>query len=468
MIEESDSTFTMKTEDGEDIKLTILKHPISLETLEYEVETSSIDEKEIYEKASKEADGIKKKYDLKFLKNMPKTTDAKTGNLYLLKEPISLENINWKDEKHEIQNSITFSVKTEQGYLCRTTNKRNKKEEYQSWKQNALVIFEFSYVYPFIHAGNKYKCFVCLRPFLDANLLNQHVNEHSIKEIKRELNNRVRDKNLKVDVTYLQCKICSQTLSNLQNLKEHLKVNHDKKIELSLQDNIIPFKLGGEHFDCQVCGERFLKLRLLVIHMSKHFNNYSCEFCGAVFISLNLLKRHLQIHESGSFPCDKCDKVFSNAAKRTLHTRGVHLKQFPRRCPICSERFNSNYQRTKHLRIIHNQTTGLFRCDTCGREYDLKYHLLIHIRSVHLQERNQECPVCHARFFSKYCLSRHMVIHTGDKNFKCEICGKAYARRKNLREHLRSHESGVCSICGQNYEDQNNLVAHVNNVHAVM
>lgn len=458
----------MKTEDGEHIKLTILKHAIPLATLEYEIETSDVEEKEIPEKVIENTDSINKKYDGIFLKNITKTTDAKTGNLFLLKEPISLDDISWKNEKHELQSSITFNVKTEQGYLCRTTNKRNKKHKYQSWKQNAMVIFEFSYVYPFIHAGNKYKCFVCLKPFLDANLLNRHMNEHSIKETKKELNNRVRDKNLKVDVTYLQCKICSQTLSNLQDLKEHLKVNHDKKIELSLQDNIIPFKLGGENFDCQVCGERFLKLRLLVIHMSKHFNNYSCEFCGAVFISLNLLKRHLQTHESGSFPCDKCDKVFSNAAKRTLHTRGVHLKQFPRRCPICSERFNSNYQRTKHLRIIHNQTTGLFRCDTCGREYDLKYHLLIHIRSVHLQERNQECPVCNARFFSKYCLSRHMVIHTGEKNFKCEICGKAYARRKNLREHSRSHEAGVCSICGQSYGDQNHLVAHINNVHAIM
>ncbi|XP_047039524.1 zinc finger protein ZFP2-like isoform X3 [Helicoverpa zea] len=453
IIQKSNSTITLKDEDGKDIKLTLLKYPISLDSLEYEQDISS--NKNFNRKLKKKLNKV----------NLKK--DNEITNMSMLKEPVSLNNIKWKTNEDDLESSVTINVKTVQRHLYGATKKRTKSVEYQTWKQNALIIFEYSYVYPFIHASNKYKCFICAKPFLDAHLLKDHTNEHNIKEMKRELSNRVRDKNLKVDVTYLQCKICLQSLTDLQNLKIHLK-EHGKKIEPNLQDNIIPFKLGSENFECQICGEKYLKLRLLIIHMSKHYNNYSCEICGTVFISLHLLKRHLQIHESGSFPCDKCDKVFSNAAKRTLHYRGVHLKQFPRRCPICPERFNSNYQRTKHLRIVHNQTTGLYRCDTCGREYDLKYHLLIHIRSVHLQERNQECPVCNSRFFSKYCLSRHMVIHTGEKNFKCEICGKAYARRKNLREHSRTHEVGLCSICGQNCGDHNNLVTHVNNVHGVL
>lgn len=388
----------------------------------------------------------------------------KLGNVSLLKEPVSINNIEWENQ-NEQENSVTFNVKTVQGFIRTPARQKSENADYDTCKQNALTIFENSYVYPFVHAANKYKCFICSKLFLDANLLKDHtINEHTSKEMKRALINRVRDKNLKVDVTYLQCKICLQSLSDLQNLKIHLK-EHGKNIQPDLQDNLIPYKLGGENFECQVCGEKYLKLRLLIIHMSKHFNNYSCEICGSVFISLNLLKRHLQTHESGSFPCSKCDKVFTNSTKRSLHFKGVHLKQFPRRCPICPERFNSNYQRTKHLRIAHNQSSGLYRCDTCGREYDLKYHLLVHIRSVHLQERNHECPMCSSRFFSKYCLSRHMVIHTGEKNFKCEVCGKAYARRKNLRDHCRSHEVGLCSICGLNCGDHNSLVAHLNSVH---
>lgn len=382
----------------------------------------------------------------------------------LLKEPLSLDEWN-----KDLVSEVTYNVKTVRGSYFRGPSRKAKALEFQAWKIQALFIFENSSAYPFVHSGNKYKCFICARSFLDPKLLKEHsTKEHSLRDLQKELNNRMREKNLKVDIANLQCKLCQETLSDLNTLKIHLK-GHGKNVDLNLKDNLVPFKLDADTFECQVCGENFLKLRLLIIHMSKHFNNYSCEVCGSVFISMNLLKRHQQTHVTGSFPCEKCDKVFSNAAKRTLHMRGVHLKQLPRRCPICPERFNSNYQRTKHLRIVHNQTTGLYRCETCGREYDLKYHLLIHIRSVHLQERNQECPICHSRFFSKYCLSRHMVIHTGEKNFKCTVCGKAYARRKNLREHYRVHELGQnCSICGHSSVDQASLAAHMNVAHGVM
>ncbi|XP_037299499.1 zinc finger protein 624 isoform X3 [Manduca sexta] len=442
LIQETNSTLILKDDDGNDIKLKLLKEPISLDDLECIYEDNDTN--------------CKKEY-----KNMKFKKVKRNANMAFLKKPIALDKIDWGADNEP----ITFHVKTIQGPCLREVTRKKTKTD-QTWKENALTIFENSFVYPFIHANNKYKCFICSKEFLEAPLLKEHSLTHNINEIREELNNRVRDKNIKVDVTYTQCKICSESLSDLKSLKIHLK-DHGKKLDAESHGNLIPFKLGGNSFECQVCGESYLKLRLLIIHMSKHFNNYSCEICGSVFISLTLLKRHLQTHETGSFPCDKCDKVFSNSAKRTLHMRGVHLKKFPRRCPICPERFNSNYQRTKHLRIVHNQTTGLFRCETCGREYDLKYHLLVHIRSVHLQERNQECPICHSRFFSKYCLSRHMVIHTGEKNFKCDVCGKAYTRRKNLREHSRTHAGHACSICGQNFLDQTSLMSHVT-AHAVL
>lgn len=379
----------------------------------------------------------------------------------VLEEPLSLD-------KMELNKICTVKSITKNVKIVKKRRKiiQDNSIKGHTWKQNALTIFEFSHVYPFIHAFNKYKCFVCAKVFLEAFPLKRHsTEEHSVADYAQELNNRIREKNLKVDVTYLQCKICERICPNFNSLKVHLK-DHGKPIDPDIQDNIIPFKLGGVKFECQICDTSFLKLRLLIIHMSKHFNNYSCEICGAGFISLHLLKRHLQTHKVGIYPCEICKKIFTNSAKKTMHMRGVHLKQFPRTCPICPERFNSNYQRTKHLRIVHNHSSGLFKCETCSREYDLKYQLLVHIRSVHLQERNQECGICNSRFFSKYCLSRHMIIHTGEKNFKCDICGKAYARMKNLKEHSKSHEiRHACSICGQEFNNHVLLVTHMNNSH---
>lgn len=456
--------------------MTLLKTPINLNELECLTETVA------KKRESKRLKKLKPKsidIDNKLRHDKAPTTtgyeESKIINLSILKEPISLESIEWGNEiiaELAKNNSITFNVKTiPRTYLCGPSRRRINAIEYQAWKQNALTLFQYTTVYPFIYGSNTFKCFICSLPILEASQLRFHTfHNHTIEELKRELNNRARDKNLKVDVSSMNCNLCLHSAPDLQTLKIHLKSVHNKDIDPEYSDNVIPFKLGGKTFDCQLCNESFLKIRLLIIHMSKHFKNFSCEVCGSVFISLNLLKRHLQTHESGSFPCDKCDKVFANAAKRSVHRRGVHMKLYPRRCPICPERFNSNYQRTKHLRIIHNQTTGLFRCETCGREYDLKSHLLIHIRSVHLQERNHECGICQARFFSKELLNRHMVIHTGEKNFKCEICGKAYARRKNLREHSRTHDVGQvgCTVCGQIFVDNTALVAHIRTSHSIL
>ncbi|XP_049704015.1 uncharacterized protein LOC110375732 isoform X4 [Helicoverpa armigera] len=316
------------------------------------------------------------------------------------------------------------------------------KEKTPDIRQNALAVFEFSTVYPFVYGSNKFKCFVCSQPFLDINELKLHMHTtHNFAPLKRLVNNR-RENVLKIDVSDITCKICAGKLPNLVELKRHLKEIHGKPIDLEVQDNMIPFNLEpvDDGYKCVVCEQIFIKVRILVIHMSEHFNNYSCEICGSVFMTLRLLKKHLEVHDSGNFPCDRCNKVFSTPYKRTLHIRGVHLKQCPRRCPMCPEKFNSNYKRTIHLQDVHNQETRVHKCKTCGRGFNLKYHLVCHVRSVHLQERNQQCDICHQRFCNKESLKRHMVIHTGEKNHKCDVCGMAFLRRKNLKDHLRLHD----------------------------
>lgn len=312
----------------------------------------------------------------------------------------------------------------------------------QDLRGNALTVFEYSTAYPFIYGNNKFKCFICTQHYLDLAMLKQHMTEtHSFVALKRLVNNR-RENVLKVDINGMYCKICGDNPKDLIEMKTHLK-NHDKDIDMNIRDNLIPFKLElvEDKYRCVICDQGFIKVRSLVVHMSVHFNNYSCEICGSAFMTLRLLKRHLEIHESGTYSCDRCNKVFSTPNKLTLHVRGVHLKQCPRRCPMCPERFNSNYKRTIHLQEVHNQVTRVHKCETCGRGFNLRYHLVCHIRSVHLQERNQQCEVCHQRYSNKESLKRHMVIHTGEKNHKCDVCGMAFLRRKNLKDHLRLHET---------------------------
>lgn len=56
------------------------------------------------------------------------------------------------------------------------------------------------------------------------------------------------------DITKMKCTICEKNLRNLIDLRDHLAVQHSKKIYASA-DRVIPFKLKESDFDCQVCGK---------------------------------------------------------------------------------------------------------------------------------------------------------------------------------------------------------------------
>lgn len=56
------------------------------------------------------------------------------------------------------------------------------------------------------------------------------------------------------------------------------------------------------------------------------------------------------------------------------------------------------------------------------------------------------------RFSTKHTLESHRKIHTGERDYICDICGKSFVAKGSLDYHILSHNDEkphVCSECGK-------------------
>jgi len=73
---------------------------------------------------------------------------------------------------------------------------------------------------------------------------------------------------------------------------------------------------------------------------------------------------------------------------------------------------------------------------------------------------------CNKIFKKAWNLFDHMRIHTGEKPYKCNQCGRRFAQNGNLTKHLKLHMKNdrkvhSCKICGKKYTEKFNLRVHL-------
>ncbi|XP_046660103.1 protein odd-skipped [Homalodisca vitripennis] len=105
-------------------------------------------------------------------------------------------------------------------------------------------------------------------------------------------------------------------------------------------------------------------------------------------------------------------------------------------CPECHMAYPDKGLLEQHL-LGHTMERRFF-CDICGAGLKRKDHLTRHKLS-HNPDRPFVCTVCMKAFKRKEQLTLHFVIHSGEKRHICPECGKGFYRKDHLRKHTRSH-----------------------------
>lgn len=335
---------------------------------------------------------------------------------------------------------------------------------------NAGTLLRCSSITPFKSKHRcGYPCFYCRAVYEHFDELREHTRVHKTDEIARVLKQSGAESLVVyADITDLKCKLCGQDIPSINELKSHLVKKHDKKIIPDITDRVIPFKIKGHSYICQICSCKFVTFGSVERHMNGHYRNYVCKECGSGYITKYRLKvHHKSMHVDGNYPCE-CGKTFTTHQKLKNHVNTVHkmMKRF--KCTKCPERFAEYFRRQKHLVEAHGLAPLKYTCNVCERTFDRRYTLSRHLKRDHLEERENVCDVCSYRCYTKNELKVHMVKHTGQKIFECTVCKKSYARKKTLREHMRIHNNDrrfVCPACGQAFVQKCSLKGHMKTHH---
>ncbi|KAI8812282.1 hypothetical protein BJ742DRAFT_673740 [Cladochytrium replicatum] len=84
----------------------------------------------------------------------------------------------------------------------------------------------------------------------------------------------------------------------------------------------------------------------------------------------------------------------------------------------------------------------------CGKMFTRRYNLQSHLM-VHSGERPYKCPSCGASFSRQHDLRRHVrSLHSEDRPHHCHHCNLSFARSDALKRHLASEAKRDPGITG--------------------
>jgi KRAB domain-containing zinc finger protein len=101
-------------------------------------------------------------------------------------------------------------------------------------------------------------------------------------------------------------------------------------------------------------------------------------------------------------------------------------------------------------------------CYVCGKSFAWRSTLVEHLYT-HTGEKPFHCPDCDKGFGRASSLSKHRAIHRGERPHRCPDCGRAFTQRSALTTHLRVHTGEkpyCCADCGRCFSQSSALHQH--------
>ncbi|XP_051909965.1 zinc finger protein 436-like [Hippocampus zosterae] len=278
-----------------------------------------------------------------------------------------------------------------------------------------------------------------------------------------------------------RCDLCPKAYMRTNDLEHHKQTVHG--------DGGGPRRRSGSLL-CHFCGKELKFRSQLAAHLQTHTDErpHLCDVCGRKFCRGYQLERHkLLAHgEDGEHDEDGDDGEDGSPPRKRPKTllaarSRARSDDKPFRCALCPRRFARPACLKRHQARAHpkersagQRAAKAFPCATCGKVFKFR-SLLSNHAAVHSDERPHGCDFCPRRFRRLSHLKRHRrVVHRDGarppQNFVCGICGKDKKCRSQLERHVIIHTGErpfACDLCSARFNRQGNLQQHRKRVHGV-
>ncbi|XP_069464366.1 GDNF-inducible zinc finger protein 1 isoform X2 [Ambystoma mexicanum] len=179
----------------------------------------------------------------------------------------------------------------------------------------------------------------------------------------------------------------------------------------------------------------------------------------------SLTKPEDEKKKDGNFKCGTCNKEFLYEKSFLKHNKNRHgvLTEVVYRCDTCTQTFANRCNLRSHQRHVHSSERR-FPCELCGKKFKRKKDIKRHILQVHEGGGERHfCQVCGKGLSSKTALRLHERTHTGDRPYGCTQCEARFSQPSALKTHMRIHTGEKpfsCEECGARFTQNHILIYH--------
>eukprot|EP00088_Acartia_fossae_P029761 TRINITY_DN3065_c0_g1_i15.p1 TRINITY_DN3065_c0_g1~~TRINITY_DN3065_c0_g1_i15.p1 ORF type:complete len:476 (-),score=79.44 TRINITY_DN3065_c0_g1_i15:211-1638(-) len=161
------------------------------------------------------------------------------------------------------------------------------------------------------------------------------------------------------------------------------------------------------------------------------------------------------------YACDICNRKWQSKAAVIKHKKTFDHETL--KCQECNRYFPFPKDLKRHM-LCHSGERP-YCCDICGKTLRTKWTVQFHKERVHgNKKKDLPCKICGKTFaFEEYLKSHIKIAHNAEKSWACEQCGDTFNLKSSLVRHMQKHTEDrpfSCDICEKSFKSARDLGAH--------